>query len=186
MDAKRHGEGARKAANAAMDVMQKVKILVHGMKPKSRDMASWSAAMKDIANGSKGPEEAIQNAVTEVETRMKMAIGSTEAQAERSRTNVDSPKTEWVPVDQELQTEMDQAMKLITQHAAALDAMVRKMYIDMKTTTSDMRNVQANTTNKLEVIQKSNDDMAAKVEEMKQLHIDIMKYVEKKRRESGM
>ena len=77
-------------------------------------------------------------------------------------------------------------MKLIIQHAAALDAMVGKVHADMKPTTHDMRNVQANATNKLEAIHKSEDDMAAKVEEMKQRHIDIMKYVEKKRRESGI
>ena len=49
-----------------------------------------------------------------------------------------------------------------------------------------MHNVQADATNKLEAIHNSKDDMAAKVEEMKQLQIDIIKYVEKKRRESGM
>ena len=200
MDAKRHSEGARKTggptriagshraktATKAMDVMQELKILVHNMHPKSRDMASWSAAMRDTANVVKGQNEAFQNTVTEVATKIKMAMGSMEAQVEPSRTNVGPPKTGFVQVDQELQAEMDQAMKLMKQRTAALDAIVRKMHVDMKTTPSDMRNVQANATNKLEAIHKSKDDMAAKVEEMQQLHIDITKYVEKESREDGM
>ena len=72
-------------------------------------------------------------------------------------------------------------MKLIKQHAAALDAMVREMHAGMETTAHDMRNVQADATNKLVAIHKSKDDVAAKVEEMKQLHIDIIKYITKKR-----
>ena len=187
MDAKRHGDGARKAANEAMDAMQQVKILVHDVQSKSRDIASWSAAMKDTANVVKGQKEAIHDTITEVETKIKMAMGSMEAQAERSRTNVDFAKTEIVQLDQERQAEMDQAITHIKQHAAALDAMVaRKMHADMETTTHNMRNVQADVTNTLEAIHKSKADMAGKFEEMKQLQIDIIKYVEKKRRESGM
>ena len=175
MDAKRHGDRARKAANEAMDAMQEVKILVHDVQSKSRDIASWSAAMKDTANVVKGQKEAIHDTITQVETKIKMVMGSMEAQAERSRTNVDFAKTEIVQLDQERQAEMDQAVKLIKQHAAALDAMVRKMHAGMETTTHNMRNVQADATNKLEAIHKSKDDMAAKVEEMKQLQIDIIK-----------
>ena len=118
--------------------------------------------------------------------KIKMAMGSMEGQIERSHTNVDSAKTEFVQLDQERQAEMDQAVKVIKQHEAALDAMVGEMHVDMETTTSDMRNVQADATNKLEAIQKSKDDMAAKVEELKELHIDIVKYVEKKSREGVM
>ena len=186
MDAKRHGDQARKAANEAMDAMQEVKTLVHDVQSKSRYMASWSAAMKDTADVVKGQKEAIQDTVTEVETKIKMARSGMEAQAGRSRTNVDSAKTEFFQLDQEQHEEMEQAMKLIKQHAAALDAMVGKMHADMETTTHDMHNVQADVPNKFEAIHKSKDDMAAKLEEMKQLPIDIIKYVEKKRRESGM
>ena len=75
-------------------------------------------------------------------------------------------------------------MKLIKQHAAALDVMVGRMHADMGIKTSDMRNVQGDACNKLEAMHKLKDDMAAEVEEMKQLRIDIIKYVEKKRRES--
>ena len=113
-------------------------------------------------------------------------MDSMEAQLEGSRTNVYSDKTELVQLDEERQAEMDQAMKLIKQHAADLDGMLGKMHVNMETTTCDMRNVQAEATNKLEAIHKSKDDMAAQVEEKKQLHIDIIKYVEKKHRESGM
>ena len=186
MDAKIHGDRAHKAANEAMDAMQEVKILVHDVQSKSGDMASWSAAMKDTANVVKRQEEAIQDTVTDVETKIKMAIGSMEAEVERSRTIVDFAKTEFVQLDQERQAEMDQAMKLIKQHTAALGAMVGKLHTDMETTSHDMRNVEADATNKLEAIHKSKDDMAAKVDEMKQLHIDIIKYAEKKRRESGI
>ena len=186
MDVKTHGDRARKAINQAMDAMQEVKILVHDVQSKSRDMASWSTAMKDTANLVTGRKEAIHDAINEVETKIKLAMGSREAQAERSHTTVDSAKTELVQRDQERQAEMDQAMSLIKQHAAAPDAMVKKMQADMETTTHDMRNVQADATSKLEAIHKSENDMAAKVEELKQLHIDIIKYVEEKRRESAI
>ena len=115
--------------------MQEVKILVQDVQSKSQDMASWSAAMKDTANVVKGQKEAIHNTITEVETKIKMAMGSMEAKAEQTRTNVDFAKTENVQLDQERQAEMDQAIKLIKQHAAALDAMVGKMHVDMETTT---------------------------------------------------
>ena len=121
----------KKAANEAMDAMQEVKNLVHDVQSKSRDMASWCAAMKDTANVVKGQNEAIEDTVTEVRTKIKMAMSSMEAQAERSRTNVDSAKTKFVQLEQERHEETEQAMKLIKQHAAALDAMVWKMHADM-------------------------------------------------------
>ena len=40
MDAKGHGNGARKTANEAMDALQEVKILVHDVQSKSRDTSS--------------------------------------------------------------------------------------------------------------------------------------------------
>ena len=82
MDAKKHGDRARKTANEAMDAMREVKILVHDVQSKSRDMASWSAAMKDTANVVNGQKEAIHDTITEVETKMKMAMGSMEAKPE--------------------------------------------------------------------------------------------------------
>ena len=96
MDAKRHGDPARKAANEAMDAVQEVNILVHDVQSTSWDMASWSAAMKVTANVVKGQREAIQDTVTELETKIKMAMSRMEAQVERSRTNMDSAKTEFV------------------------------------------------------------------------------------------
>ena len=95
MDAKMHRDPARKAANEAMYAMQEVSIRVHNVQSKSQDMASWSAAMKDTADVVKGQEEAIQDTVSRVETKIKMAMGSMEAQAERSPVNVDSAKTEF-------------------------------------------------------------------------------------------
>ena len=72
-----------------------------------------------------------------------------------------SAKTGFIQLDQEQQAEMEQAMKLIKEHGAALDAMVWKMHAGMDTTTRDMPNVQAAATNRLDAIHKSNDDMAA-------------------------
>ena len=59
MDAKRHSDPARKAANEAMDAMQEVNILVHNVQSKSPHMASWSAAMKDSADGVMGQKTAM-------------------------------------------------------------------------------------------------------------------------------
>ena len=132
LDAKRHGDQAREAAIQAMDAMQEVKILVHNVQSKSRDMGSWSAAIKHTANVVKGQKEAIHDTINDVETKIKMAIGSMEAQAERLRTNVDSAKPEFVQLDQEREAEMDQAMKLLKQQAAALDAKVERFTLTWK------------------------------------------------------
>ena len=98
---KRHDERARNTANEAMDAMQEVKILLHNVQSKWRDMVSSSAAMKDTANVVKSQKHAIEDTVTKVETKMKIAMGSMEAQAERSPTNVNSAKTEFVQLHQE-------------------------------------------------------------------------------------
>ena len=79
--------------------MQEVKIRVHDVQWKSWDTASWGAAMKGTANVVKGQKEAIQDTVTEVEIKIKMAMGSVDPQAEQSRTNVDSAKTESAQLD---------------------------------------------------------------------------------------
>ena len=74
MNAKRHGDRARKAANEDMDAMQEVQIPVHDLQSKSWDMASWSAALKDTTNVVKGQKEAIDDTITEVETKIKMVL----------------------------------------------------------------------------------------------------------------
>ena len=96
MDAEGHGDRARKAPNEAMGAMQEVKILVHDVQSNFGDMASWSAAMKDTANVVRGQKKAIHYNITEVKTKIKMAIGSMVAQAEGSRTSLDCAKTEFV------------------------------------------------------------------------------------------
>ena len=75
MDPKRHRDGARKAANEAMDAMQEVKILVHEVQLKSQDMASWTAAMEDTANVVKGQKQAIQDTLTEVDSNSQDGHG---------------------------------------------------------------------------------------------------------------
>ena len=81
----RHGDRARKAASEAIHAKQEVKTLVHDVQFQSRDMASWGAAMKHTAIVFKAQREAINDTIT----KLKMAMGNIEAQAERSRTNAD-------------------------------------------------------------------------------------------------